>query len=281
MMLASLPMYSGPEGAASAFWAAIRDGLRSRGIEGAPATLGDPADLSAHWRSPALLFSQTCGLPFSTELAGCVTLLAVPHYDAPGCEGPNYRSVIVARADDAADTLAGVVGRRAAVNAVGSHSGFSQLVTTLAPFARGAYPLSEMMVSGSHRASLSLVREGVADLAAIDCVTWALLVSNEPRAVSELKIVGRSPPSLGLPFVASSELPSQTIEALRSALADVMRHSAHEATRRALMLNGMSTPTQDAYAAHAESARFALSFMGHDAGPDDDLPVAAAFSSPS
>ena len=46
-----------------------------------------------------MFFSQACGYPLITSLAGKVSLLATPCYDAPGCEGPDYCSLVIVRGD--------------------------------------------------------------------------------------------------------------------------------------------------------------------------------------
>lgn len=253
-LAASLPMYAAPDGAREAFWAGLRDRLVVRGVAGVPDTLVEPDDLHAHWRSENLLFSQTCGRPFATVLKSKVALLAVPHYDAAGCEGPRYRSVFVVRERDRARRLADLPGRRAAINGADSHSGFSQLEATLAPFSGENLVAPRPIVSGGHLASLALVQDGAADFAAIDCVTWALAVRDQPSAVRGLRIVGRSPTSLGLPFIASERLPAATLAALRDALAETMRDPALATVRQALLLGGVSPVAPEDYLGHAELA---------------------------
>ena len=81
---------------------------------------GDPCEL---WRSPHLLFAQTCGFPLMHEFAGKLTLVATPCYSASGGEGPNYRSFIVVRANDPRGAFAEFRGAVAAINSEDSHSG--------------------------------------------------------------------------------------------------------------------------------------------------------------
>ncbi|MFC7053735.1 phosphate/phosphite/phosphonate ABC transporter substrate-binding protein [Hansschlegelia quercus] len=255
--VASLPMYAAPLWARTAFWDEVRRGLDERGISDRPESLDEPRDLLAHWRLSELAFSQTCGLPFSTALHNEVALVGVPHYSAPGCEGPLYRSVLVVRDEDAARKLADLPGRRAAVNSFDSHSGFSQLVAALRPLTGGRNVVADPVVSGAHLASLALIRSGAADFAAIDCVTWALAARDDPGAIRGLRIVGRSPPSLGLPFVTSAHRRPEFIHALRETLAHVMRGPLLARIRDALMLAGFSVPPSGAYRNHADAAEVA------------------------
>ena len=64
--LASLPMYCEAEvrPVTERWWSGLARHLRDRGVSGVPDTLTWPDDYHGHWRSPALLFSQTCGYPF-------------------------------------------------------------------------------------------------------------------------------------------------------------------------------------------------------------------------
>jgi ABC-type phosphate/phosphonate transport system substrate-binding protein len=62
------------------------------------------------------------------------------------------------------------------------------------------------------------VRAGEADIAAIDCVTYAYLSEEDPAAVAGLTVVGWSAPSPGLPLVAGSAVPATWVRRLRSAL---------------------------------------------------------------
>jgi ABC-type phosphate/phosphonate transport system substrate-binding protein len=253
-------MYAAPAWARAAFWDEIRRGLSERGFADIPESLDEPRDLLAHWRSHDLAFSQTCGLPFSTVLRGEVALIGVPHYSAAGCAGPSYRSVIVVREEDDARRLADLPGRRAAINSLDSHSGFSQLVAALRPFAAGRNVVAGAVASGAHLASLKLIRSGDADFAAIDCVTWALAARDDPEATVGLRIVGRSPPSLGLPFVTARRTGPEFLRALRETLAHVAADPDLALIRDALMLVGFSVPHPEAYRGHADAAGVALEF---------------------
>ncbi|MET0312897.1 MAG: PhnD/SsuA/transferrin family substrate-binding protein [Hansschlegelia sp.] len=264
---ATLPMYAAPPEALAAFWDGVRSRLAAGGVAEAQAALVQSRDLLADWRSHDLLFGQTCGSPFSTVLRDEVVLVGVPHYAAPGCEGPLYRSLLVVREDDPAEATADLVGRRAAINGFESHSGFSQLVATLAPFANGRRVIGETVVSGAHLRSLALLREGVADVAAIDCVTWALAARDDPGAIEGLRIIGHSQPSLGLPFIASRRFGAEAIDALRGALVVAVRDPALEAARAGLMLTGVSFPTPNAYRGHAEAAQAARRALESSQGP--------------
>jgi ABC-type phosphate/phosphonate transport system substrate-binding protein len=232
-MLASLPMYDLPEVRAStdALWIAL---AQAYGVSG---ELTRGANLIPHWRSPDMLFSQTCGYPFTHELAGQLTYVATPNYKADGCEGPLYRSIIFARQSE---QLHAFQGRIAAYNSRDSMSGFLALKLAFAKCHQDSSPtdfkgkpfFSATVESGSHVASLAMVQSGKADVCAIDCVTVGLLRKHRPSALAGLYEIGRSPLVPGLPYVTLAGDAKLWV----AALATVFRNTALEQVRGELLL---------------------------------------------
>src|SRR5690349_16318786 len=97
MHLASLPMYDLPEteDATRTLWRGLAEHLGREGIPEVPDALTRHLNIPEHWLSPDLLFSQTCGYPLTHALKGRVRLVATPCYDAPGCQGAEYCSIVV------------------------------------------------------------------------------------------------------------------------------------------------------------------------------------------
>src|SRR5579863_7521808 len=91
--VASLGMYDFPWTAAAndALWAALGGRLRAAGVA-APVGLTRGVDLHALWRSPGLIFGQTCGFPYVTALRASVALIATPVYAFAGCRAAAHRS---------------------------------------------------------------------------------------------------------------------------------------------------------------------------------------------
>ena len=88
----------------------------------------------------------------------------------------DYRTVIVARR---AAPLSELAGRVAAVNAADSLSGW---VSLLAAFRSAGAPWhGSVITTGAHVRSIDAVREGSADVASIDAVTFALLGDLHPE----------------------------------------------------------------------------------------------------
>ena len=217
--IAVLPMYDFPWTAAAndALWASIFVRLNDAGVQ-APARLTRGGDLAALWRHPGLIFGQTCGYPYMTELKDSVTLIATPEYSFPGCEGASHRSFIIRRLDDPRRALGEFRGASAALNAEDSNTGMNLFRAMIAPAAGGAPFFRAIVVTGSHEASVEAVAESRADLASIDCVSFAILKRGRPELIEQVAVVAESALSPSLPFIASATLPPSTIAAVREAL---------------------------------------------------------------
>nr|WP_315393780.1 PhnD/SsuA/transferrin family substrate-binding protein [uncultured Duganella sp.] len=213
--IAALPMYNVSkrlERDYEALLAALADAVGQR------IAVAAPSDLQAFWRLPDLLVSQTCGYPYMTRLRGVATLLATPCYDFAGCSGSDYSSAIVVRDGADLDVLADAGGLVAVVNDLESNSGMNVLRHAVAPLARDGRFFGEVLESGSHAASVRMVRDGRADIAAIDCVTFGYLAQEDPAAVAGLKVLRYSAASPGLPLIAGAGVGHGLVERLRGAL---------------------------------------------------------------
>lgn len=244
--IAALPMYDLPavRAATDRFWALIRDGLRSRGIAAPEALARGAADLWEVWTHPRLVLGQTCGLPFRARLAGRVTLVATPDYGVEGCPPGHYCSLLVVRADDPRGELGAFAGATVAVNDALSQSGWAALAEHAAA---AGVAFGAVLRTGAHRASAEAVAGGRADLAALDAVTHALLARAEPALVARLRVLGRTRPTPGLPFIAAAGADrAATLAALRDALAALA-----PADRAALRLEGIVEIPAEAYLALA------------------------------
>jgi ABC-type phosphate/phosphonate transport system substrate-binding protein len=249
MFLASLPMYDLPETeqATCALWRGLAESFRRVGIQDVPETLSRCPNVLEHWLSPDLLFSQTCGYPFTHSLKRQVRLVATPCYAAPGCEGADYCSLLVVRSDALSRSFADLRGKRAAFTSPNSHSGFNALRALAAPLAEDGHFFGAAIQSGSHAASLDLVAAGNVDVAAIDCVTFALLSRYRPSAVAGVRELCRSASAPALPYVTSGVTGDRRIAQLRQGLQAVMADPAFADARAALLLKGIQVLPEDEY----------------------------------
>ncbi|MEM9145761.1 MAG: PhnD/SsuA/transferrin family substrate-binding protein [Pseudomonadota bacterium] len=252
--IAALPMYDWPELRAEtdALWALIGRHLRAEGVV-APDRLTREGTLETIWRAPDLVLSQTCGLPYALHLGDRVALVGTPAYALEGCAPGEYRSAVVVRCADPAETLSDLRGRVAALNGSESQSGHAALLAAAAGLP-GARPVfGDVVLSGAHRASICAVAEGLADVAAIDAVAWVLAGRYEPAAAA-LRVLHWTPPVPALPFITAQRAAAPRIRgALRTAIAE-----APEALRAALLLTGIVERHPADYAPLASRFRVAV-----------------------
>ena len=247
--LASLPMYCEPEvrPATERWWDGLALHMRDCGLQGVPDSLTWPDDYQGHWRSPGLLFSQTCGYPFVNVLGPAVRLVATPCYDAPGCDGPHYAAHVIVREDARARSVADLRGGRLAVNGPDSHSGY-QVWRLLLPDGDGLRSFfGEILVSGSHRASIRRVATGEAHACAADCVSHALLADIAPEELRGVRILTTSPPAPSLPYVTAAATPDEDIEKMREGLCAAFADPSLAPARKDLRLTGASVLTDEDY----------------------------------
>jgi ABC-type phosphate/phosphonate transport system substrate-binding protein len=237
--IAALPMYDFPElrWAHDALWAALADHMVAAGVTDVPRLLTRGLGHFEVWRHPQLLLGQGCEYPLAKSPVS-VRVVATPRYAAPGCEGATYRSAIVVRAGEPAEGLAGLRKRRCAINEADSNSGMNLLRAALAPLAGSAPFFESVVLSGSHRSSVEMIASGQADLAAVDCVSFAHLQRLHPSTVAGLRILCWTPPSPSLPFITRSTS-EPMVNTLRAALADVFADPALRFVRELLLLEGI------------------------------------------
>lgn len=247
-MIATLPMYDLPEArdATDALWAGIARHLRAEGVADVPPALARSADHESAWRDPSLLLSQSCGYPVTHAFADALRIVATPVHEIAGCEDGRYHSLVIVRDDASFAELARLRGTVAAVNDHASQSGKNALFALLAPLGRGRF-FAEVIVSGSHVASIEAVRQGRAAVAAIDCVTHALLARFRPSALAGTRILAKTASAPALPWVTRREASDSDVERLRAGLLAAMTDPELAAVRAELLLGGAIVLSSDAY----------------------------------
>ena len=256
--IAVLPMYdfTWTAEANDSLWAAIAARLDEAGIE-APKTLTRGGDLDALWRNPRLVFGQTCGYPYMTRLKDAVVMIAAPTYAFPGCEEASHRSFIIRRASDPRRALAEFRGATAGLNAHDSNTGMNLFRAAIAPIAGGAPFFRAVVVTGSHDATLTAVAGGQADLASIDCVSYALLARGRPELIERVAVVAESSLSPSLPFIAAAGIGASTIAVVREALLAALADPNLAEARAALGVRSARPASEADYDRVAELERVA------------------------
>jgi ABC-type phosphate/phosphonate transport system substrate-binding protein len=187
-----------------------------------------PDELHPHelWLHPALLFSQTCWGPMEFGLSDHVQVVGQSKYDGlEGGQGQFYSSAIIMRAGEAPPVKAPsdgsatipfdlLRGRRFIFNEPLSMSGLLGLRRDLEVMNETLDIFSERSQSGEHRASIIAVAAGIADVAAIDCRSFALAQRFEPAA-QRVNVVGWTRRRKGLPFITSRHTPANLLSLVR------------------------------------------------------------------
>ena len=195
-----------------------------------PATL-PPNELDYHqlWLHPALLLAQTCWGPMELGLSKQVRVVGQPSYDAyEGGQGELYSSALVMRTGEGPQVrspadgkallpLDLMRGKRFTFNSLDSMSGIIALTRDLQAAGESLDIFSSRSESGGHRGSIVAVAEGKADIAAIDCESWALAQCFEPAA-RKVAVVGWTARRKGLPYITARTTP----EPIRRALAEMV-----------------------------------------------------------
>ncbi len=238
-MIAGLPMYDRPEtvGANDRLWSLARDALADHSIT-APDHLSRDMEPWTLWRRHDLVLSQTCGLPYRKHLHDKVELVATPVHDLP-CEPGFYFSEIVARVDDPRSTPEDFDGASLAVNDRCSQSGWA---APLEWAGRHGIGFGKTIYTGSHGASSVKVAERCADLAAIDALTWKMIMRWDAHA-RHLRVVAHTSPTPALPYISAMEGDGALIRrALRVAIAEL-----REEDRGTLGLAGITRISSERY----------------------------------
>jgi ABC-type phosphate/phosphonate transport system substrate-binding protein len=237
---ASLGMYDGAalQTANDALWTAVAAHLRNAGVRNVPDRLDRERPLDGIWSAPELLLAQTCGYPLTTGWRGRLRYVATPRYRAAGCEGSSHRSRLVVRADDPAETLKAFRGRRAAINDRASNTGMNLFRAAIAPLAAGQAFFESVVETGSHADSARAIASGAVDIAAIDAVSFAHLERHDPNLVRQLRTLGWTTATPGLPLVTATDTSARDVAALRRALLAAAEDRALDGVRDRLLLDG-------------------------------------------
>lgn len=224
-------------------WAALARHLGDAGVEPVPVGLTRSEDPHEALSRADLTLAQICGYVAGGVGRDRLMPVATLRYRVGDCEGSSYRSLFVARAAAGIERLEQLAGARAVINDPMSHSGCNALRRRVS---QGFF--ASIDVSGSHVASLDAVREARADVAAIDCITWALLSRYRPAALEGLTVFERSPLAPTPPLVTGVARAGQ-LEAMRAGLRSFFGDPETRPEREALLWEGFEILEQGVYQA--------------------------------
>lgn len=247
--LAGLPMYDFAElrPATDAFWRAIGTALEQRGIGDVPVSLTRARDLPHFWSSPSLLIGQTCGYPLMTGLCGHARYVATPQYETRFSTGAEHKSVIITHRQSGIQSLADARGKICAINMSDSNTGMNLLRLEIAKLKPQSPFFSRIYETRAHRNSMLAVTRGEADIASIDCVTFALVEKIDRALTRDLAIIAETETSPALPFITSGSTHDDVLYAIRDALSAVIADPQNRRILEILMIQGFKVLPSNAY----------------------------------
>ncbi|MHC4077269.1 MAG: phosphate/phosphite/phosphonate ABC transporter substrate-binding protein [Planctomycetota bacterium] len=269
-----LPWYDFPETRryADELWGWLAMELADGGFTHVPERLAREIDHESALEHPNLLLSQTCGLVAIGRARHLVRIVATPCYQAWGCEGSKYRSFVVVRRAYRARNLESLRGSRCVINEPWSHSGMNALRMLVASSHHDGRFFAEVKESGSHVRSLEMIAANEADVAAIDCVTYALVERYRPGLLRAVRVLTPTAPAPAPPFVTSLKNTDGRIEILRGALRRFLQDDTCAEIRRELLLEGIEVHEAAAYEPMLAGERDALAH-GYTDMPYSNQPI--------
>lgn len=209
-------------------------------------------------RHPQMLLGHTCGYPLMRYLQHDCDPICVPVFDVDGCDGKYYSSHFIVHSDSDIDHLAQCRNHTAAINGPDSNSGMNVLRHALSRLDVQAPFFSQVIVSGTHLNSVKAVADKTATLAAIDSVSFALIRDEWPQLAAQVRTVGYSAQTCGLPIVTpTARRDEDDADSITHALNEALRGLSAEC-RNTLHLVEFETVTIEDYQRIVELERKAV-----------------------
>ncbi|RLC56764.1 MAG: hypothetical protein DRI30_05370 [Chloroflexi bacterium] len=248
-MKASLPMYDIVEirHAHDALWRGFARHFRRHGLENFPNRLIHDQPVNSLWSDDSLFMSQCCGYDIIHRYKHRLQVLATPWFNATGCGNGDYASTIVVPADSVFDDVTGMAGKVAVINGPESHSGMNALLSLVSPHCRSSKFFAEIKISGGHSQSLALLREGKADVASVDCITYELLGRYRPTAIEGTRPLGLTYPAPAPPYVTAGKFDRETVERMQNALLEAFEDQSLLDCRQTLLLEKIEISSAATY----------------------------------
>jgi ABC-type phosphate/phosphonate transport system substrate-binding protein len=248
-LLASLPWYDLAElrHETDQLWQELKRHFRRSALPNVPEYLNRHVAYERQWTSPAFFFGQACGYDVRMAYADHLQVVATPCYDVPGCDGSNYRSYVVVRDDSPWHDVHELKGTRCVINTPTSHSGMNVLRALVAPLHEDGRFFRNVAMSGAHEASLRMIQQGRVDVAAIDCVTFALLARYRPQELQGTRVIHETDLVPAPPYVTAAGTPPDVLASMRRAVLQAFDEESLAAARSRLMISGVEILPDDAY----------------------------------
>ncbi|WP_423909804.1 phosphate/phosphite/phosphonate ABC transporter substrate-binding protein [Candidatus Spongiihabitans sp.] len=155
---------------------------------------------------PGLFIGQTCGYPYVAKWQHTHDVICVPEFTIDGCENIKCSSWFITRADSGKVSLDEFSNTIAVINNTDSNSGMNVFRYEISKHANSKPFFKNVLVSHSHLESLKLIAQGTADITAIDAVSYHFSTTQALINADNLKIIGQSQHTTGLPFIIHKAL---------------------------------------------------------------------------
>jgi len=251
-MIASLPMYDWPETSdyTDQFWKNLATALLPN-CESVPANL-TRSNIHKQWQRDDLLLSQTCVFPLVTVLPSDTTVVGTPTYNVDMSQNGQYASVLLVNQSESRKELSSFSGAVLAYNSVDSQSGFNALRSLLVDEClidqKKPVFFSKAIPTGSHRMSIEAVASGVAQICAVDPVSWAL-TQRYDRNAKKVNVLGHTAFAPALPLITSAAAIPATLNERewRDIVMDAFARAITSIAKKQLLLSGITFIPKDEY----------------------------------
>ena len=246
-------MYDWPEthAALQAYWQSVRTNLKPL-CPTLPMQLNHTS-VDAQWQQSDLLLSQTCGYPLVTALPEELVVIGTLNYDVELMRDGRYASVFLIKNSDSRTDIGEFNGAAFAFNSTDSQSGYNSvrnhLLDSPSVNATGSAFFGTGICSGSHRESIKCVASGMADICALDPISWFLAKRHE-KTSKAVKVLGQTGYTPALPLVSHPNcIPGGiSIERWRDAVSTALLNAIDSNASKALLLSGISYIEKQQYA---------------------------------
>lgn len=230
-----------------ALWREIRRQFCELGLPDVPHSLNRKISYERQWTSEKFYFGQACGYDVRIAYADQLQIVATPNYSAPGCRASEYSSFVVVRDDASYRSIEDLRGARCVINTPTSHSGMNVLRALVAPLHSDGSFFGSVQMSGAHEQSLRMIQSGEVDVAAIDCVTFALLAKYRPHELERCEILHRTQHVPAPPFVTSAKTPAEIVKTMRHGLKLALQSPRVVDVKQRLLLDGIEILSAEQY----------------------------------
>jgi phosphonate transport system substrate-binding protein len=203
-----------------------------------------------------------CGLPYvrkSDEAPGSLVPLFAPVMSAPRYhDRPVYFSDMVVHRDSPYQSLGDLQGASWAYNEPGSHSGYGVVRYALALEGKTLAFFGNVVESGAHQNSLSMILHRQIDASGIDSTVLELEIARRPEIAAQIRTIATFGPSPIPPWVITSKIAPQLRIAIANAVLQMHKNPAGVDLLRNIGIAHFTSVTDHDYDPIREMARIAF-----------------------